>query len=80
MALTPTGQTARTLGGVNALAQDSEGVRVIVSASDESIEDYGWPTIWQAAATKYLRGEFEQNEGATKVLIRVIDCQTERNA
>jgi hypothetical protein len=78
--LTPTGQTVRTSEGINCLAHDSDGARVIVSASDHAIQDYGWPTIWQAAATKYNRGEFEQNDSARIVPIRVSDCEAERNA
>lgn len=78
MALIPTGDSVRTPTGENRLGHDLDGNRIVVSASEEATEDQGWPTIWQAAETKYDAGEFDDN-GTTRVIkVTTAECAAER--
>lgn len=80
MALIWTGDEVGTLSGANRLGHDMQKNRVVVSGSHEAIEDYGWRTIWQAAETKYARGEYEQKEDTRSVRVTTADCEAEDNA
>jgi hypothetical protein len=64
---------AEILSGVNALGVDEKGVAVVVSASTEAIQDYGWPAIWEAASRKYDAGEASQNDGRSVVRVTTSD-------
>ncbi|WP_395393079.1 hypothetical protein WBP07_17985 [Novosphingobium sp. BL-8A] len=77
MALEPTGDEINTLVGANRLGTDAAGNRVVVAATSESIDDFGWRTIWQAAESKYDLGDFEDN-GTTRVVnVTTADCKAE---
>lgn len=42
--------------GVSAKAVDDAGATVIVQASHEAVQDYGWDVIFEAASKKYDDG------------------------
>lgn len=77
MALIPTGDEVETETGLNRLGHDIEGNRVVVSASFEVVNDYGWRTPWQAAESKYARGEYEDNGTTRVVRVTTADCKAE---
>jgi len=59
MALIEIGPRIEDLSGVSTRAKDSQGRVVIVWASHEVIQDYGWDEILRIAGEKYKRGDFE---------------------
>jgi hypothetical protein len=77
MALIPDGGEVETETGVTRSGKDMEGKRVVVSASHEAVEDYGWRTIWGAGETKYLRGLYEVNGESRVVRVKTADCAEE---
>jgi len=50
-------------------AESEEGTEILVSASYEAIEDYGWETIWDAASDKHDR------YGGYSVHVTTDDCR-----
>ncbi len=54
--------------GEFAEAESNEGGEVIVSASYEAIEEYGWSTIWNTASDKHDR------YGGLSVHVTTDDC------
>ncbi|MBU2981026.1 hypothetical protein KO498_04285 [Lentibacter algarum] len=77
MVLTWKGNEAPTEIGVNRLAEDMDGNRVVVSGSHEAITDFGWGTIWQTAETKYARGEYQETESNRFVRVQTDDCKAQ---
>lgn len=75
MPLTATGQEAKTETGVNARATNSTGEVVIVSATCESIQDYGWGTIWAVASDKYDSDNVDRDGPVPKVAVSTADCK-----
>ena len=61
--------TAPDLSGEIAPAKDQSGKQVVVSASSEAVQDFGWSLIWTAASAKYDR------EGGDSVRIGTADLQ-----
>ena len=51
-------------------AEDKDGTQVLVSASYEAIEDYGWDFIWDAASDKHDR------YGGFSVHVTTDDCRS----
>lgn len=74
MPLEDTGPNVVTLTGINTRAVDQDGNVVVISASQESIDDFGWGVIIPMASRKYDDGLFDT--GSTP-LVRVTssDCQ-----
>lgn len=72
--LTPTEHTTDTLTGVNQLAHDAEGRRVIVSMSREALDDLGHGAVWAAANRKYVDGDFAEADGNRTVRVTRADC------
>lgn len=56
--------------GEFAEAEDRDGTHVLVSASYEAIDDYGWDIIWDTASHKYDR------YGGLSVHVTTDDCRT----
>lgn len=75
MSLTETGPRVSTTTGVNTLAQDGAGNKVVVAASDEAIQDHGWAAIFAAASRKYDMGEIEPESNPPRVTVRTVDCE-----
>ncbi|OHD03823.1 MAG: hypothetical protein A2095_05500 [Sphingomonadales bacterium GWF1_63_6] len=77
MALIPDGREVGTETGVNRSGKDLDGNPVVVSASHEAIQDYGWPTAWGAGETKYQRGTYEQIGDTRLIRVTTADCANE---
>jgi len=75
MALTEIGPRIPTTTGVNTLAHDAAGNKVVVAASDEAIQDHGWAAILDAASRKYAAGEIEPDSNPPRVSVRTVDCK-----
>ncbi|MBL0928914.1 MAG: hypothetical protein IBJ15_02135 [Alphaproteobacteria bacterium] len=75
MALTEIGPRVSTTTGVNTLAHDAAGGKVVVAASDEAIQDHGWAAILDAASRKYAAGEIEPDSNPPRVSVRTVDCK-----
>jgi len=75
MALNDTGyDKVATLTGMNAKTTDDAGNTVIVSASHEAIQDYGWPRVFEAASRKYDAEDVEPNSSPPLVRVTAGDC------
>lgn len=74
MSLSPTGRKTETLTGINAQATDDDGAMVIVAATAEAIQDYGWGTIWSAASDKYDEGHVDRTGSVPIVSVTTSDC------
>jgi hypothetical protein len=74
MALTDTGERVDTLSATNAKAHDHDGNIVVVSASHEVIQDFGWSAIFDAATLKFDAGQAEPNNTPPLVRITTADC------
>ena len=75
MSLIDTGRKIPANGRVNALAKDGSDKDVIVSATEEAIEDYGWGVIWAAASGKYDSGDVHRDGPKPKVMVSTLDCE-----
>tara|TARA_R110002110_G_scaffold414164_2_gene643537 strand:- start:783 stop:1016 length:234 start_codon:yes stop_codon:yes gene_type:complete len=73
MPLYETGLKTPALSGVNAQAKDNNDNLVVVSASSEVIQDYGWPRIWEMASKKYDAGDVDRNGKVPKVGVKTSD-------
>lgn len=76
MPLVDTGQRALNPNtmGENAKTIDQDGGIVVVEATSEAIQDYGWPTIIEAASEKYDKG-IEDSKGPPPVVrVTTSDC------
>lgn len=69
MTLVDTGKRVDHISGQNALAHDSDGNPVTVSASTEVIQDYGWSNVLEIASIKYDRGDY--NKTSEQPVVRV---------
>ncbi|MGH6651081.1 MAG: hypothetical protein ACREB7_08120 [Sphingopyxis sp.] len=74
MPLTDTGVRVPTDTGVNARAKDEEDRAVVVAASQEAIDDYGWGTIFAAASRKYDNRDLESDGEPPRVRVHTSDC------
>ncbi len=66
MPLTDTGDRV----GTNARAKDGLGATVVVSTTDEAVQDYGWGSIFDVASNKYDAGHIEP--GSNPPMVRVV--------
>jgi hypothetical protein len=73
MALIDSGDRVQTLTGTNARAQDGSGGSVIVSASHEAIQDYGWQAIFDVASKKHATGQIEPGSNPPLVSVKTGD-------
>lgn len=62
-----------TLEGENARTKDDHGNIVIVSASHEAVQDYGWDAILDVASNKYDAGEIVPNRNPPLVRVTTAD-------
>ena len=75
MPLTDTGErTTDEDFNPRALARGSAGERVVVAASSEAVEDYGWGAVFSAAGRKYDAGDFQIIQGVKQVRVVSSDC------
>lgn len=75
MALRDTGQTMTDTDFTQrARALDQSNHTVIVIASAEAIEDYGWTVAMSAASKKYDAGDFQIVDGVRQVRVLSGDC------
>jgi hypothetical protein len=73
MPLHETGPQMSDLTGTHARAEDPEGNAVMVSASTEVIQDYGWSAVWNMAENKYDNGEYDSTRKIPKVRVTTSD-------
>ena len=75
MSLTDTGERMTDSDfNQRALAKGSKGERVIVVASSEAVEDFGWDTVFSAARRKYDAGDVQTVSGVSQVRVVSGDC------
>lgn len=74
MPLTLTDEKVRTEAGENAFAEDTDGTRVVVVATDEAIQDYGWLIVANLASEKYDRKDFVSAGPPPIVRVTTTDC------
>ncbi len=74
MPLEVAGPSTVTLTGINTPAVDRNGTAVIISASQEAIDDFGWGVILPMASRKYDDGMLDANS-TPMVRVTVADCQ-----
>lgn len=75
MALIWNGREVGTETGTNRQAEDMEGNRVVVSATREVEDDFGWPKAWRSAERKYAEGRYEEIGDTRLVRITTNDIQ-----
>ena len=75
MPLSYTGRTTRTADDERAQVEDAEGFPVTVIASQEAVQDYGWPTINSVANHKYDAEEWQDDGDARLVTVNTDDCK-----
>ena len=73
VSLTDTGARVETLSGVNAEAHNGLGATVVISATHEAIQDYGWGAIFKVASAKYDAGKTEPNSNPPLVRVTTGD-------
>ena len=74
MPLVDTGPTSVTLIGVNTRSLDQHGQVVVISTTQEAIDDFGWGVIMPMASRKYDDGMFDSGFHPT-VRVNAADCR-----
>lgn len=78
MALIWDGNEIEALTGFVRRGKDLSGNVVVIEATFEAVSDFGWPTAWGAAETKYAAGLYEdRGENIRGVKVTKADCQYE---